>query len=400
MQRKLIIVIGGLEVGGTERHLTFILPLLVAKGWSVQVFILTKKGALAPALEAQGVSVSCLLSPSQLSLVQKLPLLLGHFVRVVWLVINLAKKLRKIEEDVILHFFLPEAYIIGMFGTMLAGFKGPKLMSRRSLNNYQKRRPGIGWLERKLHPKVTAVVANSAVVMSQLEQEEGVPISRLKLIYNGINLGAFTSTRQRRDSRESLGISNNALVMIMIANIIPYKGHRDLLYALDQIKSKLPEEWYLICAGRDDGIGSALREIAESLKLSKHILWLESRRDVPDLLALSDIGVLCSHEEGFSNAVLESMAAGLPMVVTDVGGNKEAVVDGKTGYVVKARDCNALAQAILKLVEDPQQSKQFGQAGYARVKEYFSIDNCIDAYVKLYEEYLVPHLEPQQIQEI
>lgn len=376
-----------MAIGGAERHLATVLPLLAARGWSIQVFTLVNKGVLAAGLEEKGVPVHCLLSSLQLSLIQKLPFGLHRIVRFLFPVLALAKILRK-EQPAILHFFLPEAYVVGMFGAFLARFKGPKLMSRRSMNNYQKRRPEIAWFEKMLHPKVTAVIANSTAVFSQLQLEEHIPVSRLRLIYNGIDLTSFNENRSSHESRKVLGIPNGALVMTMVANLIPYKGHKDLLHALHQIKDKLPQKWYLMCIGRDDGIGNSLKKTAEDLNISQHILWLESRNDVPDLLVLSDIGILCSHEEGFSNAILEGMAAGLPMVVTDVGGNKEAVIDGETGYVVKAGNPQALSQAILRLVEDPQKLKRFGQAGNLRVKKCFSLEACVDAYVKLYEECL------------
>mgnify|MGYP000622031839 CR=1 FL=1 len=119
-----------------------------------------------------------------------------------------------------------------------------------------------------------------------------------------------------------------------------------------------------------------------------NVVSLAKLYGVADLLTLADIGLLCSHEEGFSNAVLEGMAAGLPMVVTDVGGNKEAVLHGKTGYVVPARDSKALANALLALVNNREQAIAFGLAGQARVKAQFALETCVNAYIKLYEECL------------
>lgn len=383
MQKKVIVVTGSLEIGGTERHLSMVLPLLAAKGWTVQVVVLAKKGALAPVLEEQGVPVISLLKPSHLKAIEKLPKLLGRALRVLLCILLLAKKLKK-EGDTIVHFFLPEAYLIGMFGARLAGFRGPKLMSRRSLNNYQKRRPGVAWFERKLHSKVTVIIGNSAAILKQLVEEERVSPSRLKLIYNGINLEKFSQTKSPKEARKLLSIPHDALVMIIVANLIPYKGHHDLLKALYAVKNDFPSSWYLICVGRDDGIGSSLKQIADQMGLSKHILWLGSRTDVPDLLAMSNIGILCSHEEGFSNAILESMAAGLPMVVTDVGGNKEAILNDQIGYVVESQNPPSLGQAILKLVKNPKKAEAFGHLARLRVKEHFSIEACVSAYADLY----------------
>jgi len=174
-------------------------------------------------------------------------------------------------------------------------------------------------------------------------------------------------------------------VMSIVANLIPYKGHADLVDALALAAPDLPSGWRLLCLGRNDGIGDCLRQRAAMAGIGDNILWLGSRRDVPQILAASDIGLLVSHQEGFSNAVLEGMAAGLPMVVTDVGGNAEAVADGDTGYVVPARDPQALAAAIRRVARDPQR-RLMGERGRERIHQHFSLDACVDAYERLYEE--------------
>lgn len=389
MKKNIIFVIGSLSIGGAEGHLVSILPGLAAKGWSVRVLTLTHKGVLAPVLEAKGIPVISVLKNQPLAITQKPPTLFRRVMRLVLCLVGMVRilKKQKKEKNVLVHFFLPEAYVLGMIGVLLAGFNGPKLMSRRSLNEYQKRRPGVAWFEKKLHSRTTLILGNSLAVVSQLA-EEGVPADRLKLIYNGINLEPFNVVKMRDVARENLNIPKDALVMIIVANLIPYKGHADLLEALSQIKENLPNNWRLLCVGKDNGIGNTLEQKAEDLGLTKHILWLGSRSDVSDLLMLADIGLLCSHEEGFSNAILESMAASLPMVVTNVGGNAEAVLDGETGYVVPARDSRALAKAILALVNDPEQASTFGLAGKARVKAHFALETCVDAYAKLYEDCL------------
>jgi glycosyltransferase involved in cell wall biosynthesis len=170
-----------------------------------------------------------------------------------------------------------------------------------------------------------------------------------------------------------------------VANLIPYKGHADLLDAFGSIREQLPQNWELWCVGRDDGIGQGLKERAERLGIASHVRFLGSRSDVPDLLLRADVGVLCSHEEGFSNAVLEAMAAGLPMVVTDVGGNAEAVVDGDTGYVVPPKDPPRLAEALLSVALDARRS-DMGARGRKRAEELFSMDACLHQYELLYQE--------------
>ncbi len=386
MKKDLCVVIGNLEVGGTERHLTMVLPLLVSRGWNVRVLVLSKRGALVPYLESNGVPVISVIPEKQLSQIQKLPRVLARGLRIAYCLIQLARYFRS-EQPTILHFFLPEAYVLGMSGAWLAGFKGSKLMSRRSLNTYQLRRKGIAWCEKILHPHISMALGNSAAIIAQLKAER-IPEDHLRLIYNGINVEPFKQVKPREICRKELGIANDALIFIMVANLIPYKGHHDLLEAFNLIQNQLKENWVLLCVGRDDGILKALQQSAEQLNVAKHILWLGSRSDVPDLLSAADIGILCSHEEGFSNAILEGMTAGLPMVVTDVGGNKEAVVEGETGYVVPPKAPKELADALLKLASSPTNIQAFGQLAKARVQQNFSLAACVNAYHKLYEECL------------
>jgi glycosyltransferase involved in cell wall biosynthesis len=127
-----------------------------------------------------------------------------------------------------------------------------------------------------------------------------------------------------------------------------------------------------------------LEQQASDIGIEGNVKLLGARNDIAALLADADIGVLASHEEGFANAILEAMAAGLPMIVTDVGGNAEAVVNGVTGLVVPPRDADALGQAILKLAQDARSRQNMGEEGYKRVERYFTIDRCVANYARLY----------------
>lgn len=390
MKKNIIIVVSSLDVGGTERHLISVLPKLISNGWSVRVITTFKKGVLVTEFEKKGIPVFCVLDEKHLIWIQKLPQLLRRLIRMslgIFVLKSYLKQKIQDHKNTILHFYLPEAYIVGMLAAILARFNGFKIMSRRSLNCYQQKSRFIGWLERKLHFKTSVITGNCQALISQLHIEEHVPLEHLRLIYNGIDTTTFIPMESRNAVRNTLNIQQDALVIVKVANLIPYKGHANLLAALNKIKDKLPEHWYLICLGRDDGIGSALQQQTENLGLSEHILWLGTRTDISDLLFSADIGVLCPFKnEGFSNAVLEGMTAGLPMVVTDIGGNKEAVINDETGYVVEPRNTDQLAMAILDLANNRSKAKQFGEAGRQRVEKHFSLKACVDAYEKLYND--------------
>jgi glycosyltransferase involved in cell wall biosynthesis len=234
---------------------------------------------------------------------------------------------------------------------------------------------------------MTCILGNSRAVLDEL-RAEGVPKEKLRLIYNGIDLAPFAALPTKSDARRNLSLPVDAWTMILIANIIPYKGHADLLEALSRIKTRLPNPWRLLCVGRDDGPGVALHTQARRFGIDENIVWLGLRTDVAKLLAAADLGLLVSHEEGFANAVLEGMAAALPMVVTDVGGNAEAVLDGKTGLVVPARDPERLGAAILAFAADPARAAAMGKAGRDRVEWNFSLAACVRQYEALYAELL------------
>ena len=374
----ILVVIGNLDVGGTENHLAGVLPALVREGLTPFVYTLTHGLTLAPRLRAAGVEV---IPPPAVGLLRRLPRPARDLLSLPFVAAKLWRLIRTRQPDVV-HLFLPAAYLVGGACAHLAGHR-TIVMSRRNLNRYQQKHRILGWLERRLHRRVTAALANSRAVLTELA-DEGVPPQRLGLIYNGIDLDTLAKVAPEGDVRARLGVEPSALVLITLANLIPYKGHADLLAALAGVADRLPPRWTLLCAGRDDGAGAGLRARARELGLGEHVRWLGLRDDVPGLLAAGDVGILASHEEGFSNSVLEGMAAGLPMIVTAVGGNVEAVQHGVSGWVVPPRDPAALGAAILELAHDPARRHRLGEAARTRVAHAFALETCVARYHRFY----------------
>jgi glycosyltransferase involved in cell wall biosynthesis len=385
-KRSILYVIGSLDVGGAERHITQVAIKLKARGWDVSFFVLNLGGPLTKNLNGAGIPIYGVSLPNWLvryvsnkRFLARLKLIFtaSQLIKILWL-----------RCPTVLHFFLPVAYIIGGLSSMFARVP-VRIMSRRSLNNYQLAHPLFAKIERFLHPRMTLVCGNSKAVVKQLENE-GVNTKQLRLIYNGIDLTSYNKPFDRKAARVNADLPDDALVFVLVANLIPYKGHSDLIKALSIIKNSLPEPWILLCLGRDDGIGANLQIEANVLGIAKNIRFLGSRLDVPDFLRLADVGLLCSHEEGFSNAVLECMAAGLPMVVTDVGGNAEAVMDGVTGYVVPSHNSILLADAILKIAIRSNRGS-LGQKGRKRIEDFFTMQSCVNAYESMYVSHAKSH---------
>lgn len=383
MSKNVLVIIGSLDRGGCETHLLNVLPRLNASLYHVEVFVLGKPGDLAAQMVEAGVPVHKPL----FSLSDRWPRALNA-VLLVLTAMQLAAHML-FRRPTIVHFFLPTSYILGAPIAILAGIRN-RIMSRRSLNDYQKSKPVfLTALEKNLHQRMTLVLGNSRRVVRQLVEEENAPPARTVLLYNGIETGAPIFERDRTAVRKDLNIGQGSLVIACVANLIPYKGHKDLLVALAGIQAELPRDWRLLVIGRDDGIGDNIRRKAAASGFAHHVLFLGSRSDVPDLLNASDIGVLSSHQEGFSNAVLEGMNAGLPMIVTDVGGNAEAVIENETGIVVPARNPVQLGNAILRLAQDTDLRMRMGQAGRFRVRTHFDIDDCVRRYADIYDTVLL-----------
>ena len=373
---KVLFVIGSLDLGGTEMHLLRLLPKFPKDEFEIILFTISKGGALKESFEKKHVKV---VSPTANSIFNNLRYLklCASFFRLIKLILNF--------KPTTIHFFLPEAYLFGSFCAFITRQKC-LVMSRRSMNHYQKKYPFLGIVERNLHKKMSVVLANSNAVKKNLE-EEGMNGKDIKVIYNGIKLEEYDQfVHSKTEIRKKLNIRKNSLVLIMVANLIGYKGHENLLNSLAKIKNQLPKGWNLICIGRDDGILNQLKKNTKMMGLGQNVIWIDSCKEVASFLNASDIGILCSHEEGFSNSVLEGMAAKLPMVVTSVGGNAEAIVNNENGFVVPARDDDELGQAILKLSNNKGLRTSFGNRSHHRVSKLFTLERCINDYCSVYRD--------------
>jgi glycosyltransferase involved in cell wall biosynthesis len=379
MPKQLCIVVGTLNLGGCEKHLSYYLPELNKEKFSVTVFTLSEDGELAEEVRSKGVNV---IAPWVASKGQKKNILFRvsrlALVGLQFLIYNIKHK------PSLVHYFLPGSYLFCYPIAYIAGVRN-HIVSRRSLNNYQKGQPAfIIKYERWLHLRMNALLGNSKAVVNQLIDEELTPADKTVLIYNGIKKYPEDIFLKKKSYREKIKISPDTVLICVVANLIPYKGHSDLIKAAALIESK--NDWHIICIGEDfTNIKLSLIELGRKQGVEDKISFLGKRDDVSYYLAASDIGVLASYQEGFSNALLESMLAGLPMVVTNVGGNPEAVIDSKTGYVVEPHDENELANKINKLIDNADLRKEFGQLGKETVELKFSLANCVSEYEKIYD---------------
>jgi len=301
----------------------------------------------------------------------------------------MVRELRRLEPD-ILHAFLFHAYTIGAFLSPLLRVRA-FVSSRRSLGHFKAGRPAALLIERAANHFAAVVVANSEAVKRDVMIQEGLEAGRVIVIHNGIDLTRFT-VHPGANMRRQVDIAPDARVVAVLANFISYKGHACFLAAWHRVLTAYPHAVALLIG--DGRTRERVEHLARDLHLTSSVRFLGNRPDVPTVLAAIDILVHPSEQEGFSNAILEGMAAGRPVIATDVGGNAEAVVHEETGLLVPSGDPAALAAAIERLFAHPELARAFGAAGRERVEREFGMDRMTSAYERLYVDVLRKNAPP------
>ena len=274
--------------------------------------------------------------------------------------------------------------IFGMAGAALARVPA-RIASKRETEGF--RTPSQKRLERLAYRFAHAVIANAEAVRGQLIRE-GVPASKVYTIYNGLDMRRFAPRAdwRREDVLASFGLppdTGRRLVTIVanLRNLV--KDHRTFLRAAQRVHASVPEAAFVV-AGEGD-LSEGLRAYAAELGLAGDVFFTGRCERVADLLALSEVCVLSSTAEGFSNSILEYMAAARPVVVTDVGGAREAVEEGRTGHIVAPGDDEAMAARLVALLEDPARARRMGELGRLVVAEKFSCEAQLARTEALYE---------------
>ncbi len=294
----------------------------------------------------------------------------------------LARLLRKERPD-ILHAYLPAANVIGPAAAKLAGIRRV-IVSKRALADYKAGFPLLRRVEPLGNCLADVVLVNSDAVRRDVEKTERFFAGKVRKIYNGVDPIAPWTREQAERFRLREGIPPGCPAVLSVSNFYPYKGLEDLVAAAALVVASAPDAVFLL-AGRDAGTLQRCRALAEQGGLARNVRFLGSRTDIADWIRASDLFAHPSHEEGFSNAILEAMAGGRAVVACDVGGNPEAVRDGETGLLVPPRQPAALAAALTRLIADSPRREAMGDAGRRRAAELFSMDRMVAETERLYE---------------
>ena len=241
---------------------------------------------------------------------------------------------------------------------------------------------GLGRL--KYHLGIDDYVAVSNRVKETLLRA-GVPEWRVFPVHTVTSPDRFVGASPEPALRAQLGIPERAFVVGNIAALVAHKDHHTLLEACRLVRDKVPETW-LVIVGEGTLRGSILAEAA-SLRMADRLVMTGFRWDIPQLIRAFDVFALSSTEEGLSGTLLEVAASGCPIVTTDAGGAREAVLPGQTGLVVPVRDPGALAAGLLRLHADPALARAFAAGGVERVLKHFNpcvlVERTLDVYQRV-----------------
>jgi glycosyltransferase involved in cell wall biosynthesis len=221
------------------------------------------------------------------------------------------------------------------------------------------------------------------MVYGQITACPGLGEGRVSMIRNAIDFEPFHAPDQRDSCRSEFGLTPELVLIGTSGRLEKVKRYDLLLQGFSAVHARFPQSRLMIVG--NGSLRHELEKLANDLGIEHAVIWTGFRKDVPRLLAAMDIYVMSSVNEGLSLSILEAMAAGKPVIITDVGGARELVEDGKTGILIAPGSASEIGAAITELLENPEKLSNFASAGKAYVEREFGIQQMMESYQHLYE---------------
>lgn len=375
-KRNVLLLFDGFEMGGAEGQLLLLARLLAGSGrFGLHLACLKRRGQLleeAEALNGGPIPEFRLTSFRDMNMARQL----GRFRRL----------LRERRVDVV-H---TEGFYTNVFGiTGAALARVPARVAFRGETGGWRGR-GQNVLERSVFRMASVVHANSEAVKRFLVTE-GVAAERIKVVYNGLELARVEPPPglSRADALAACGLPplEGRPAVTIVANMRhDVKDHPMFLRAARRIGEAVPGAAFVLAG--EGTLMEGLRRTAQEMGLADSAFFPGRCDRVAELLFATDVCVLSSKAEGFSNSILEYMGAARPVVATDVGGAREAIVEGETGYLVRSGDDEAMAARVASLLQDPERARAMGARGRRRVEEKFTDRVQLERTAEMYEQVL------------
>lgn len=363
-KKKIIHLIQSLDSGGCENILLRTLPLL---GEFEHVIITLKnRGEMAENFEKKNIPVKNIGQRSFFDFFSYRRLL---------------KTVKGMKPDLVVTYLFHADAIGRLF---LQAFTRKKIIPflRTTYNHPKYRKARI--FEKLTRYFVKHYLANSESVKNYYIKNIGVPREKITVIPNGIDVAYYQSLERNENLRIEFDINPDETAIICVANLHINKGHQYLLEAFEEVY-KDNQKTKLLLVGDGEEKKNLLEQI-EDYDSKNNILFLGKRNDVPEFLKISDIFVLPTLFEGMSNAIIEAMAAGVPVITTDIPENRDLIENEKTGILFPVKNIHRLIEAIKSLMTDPDLRKQLGQNSRQSIEKKFNIRLAASQLARFFEE--------------
>lgn len=360
---RVVLLIPTLDRSGAEKQLTLLACRLPRDEFDVHVVALTRGGPYAAMLQEQGIPLTVLGKRWKFD------------PRTLW---DLRRLLNNLQPD-ILHTWL---FAANAYGRIVCGSAPrPKvIVSERCVDSWKS--GWQHWLDRRQISRTTRMIGNSRSV-AEFYRARGVPAERIVVIPNGIDIPESVPA-SREEVLAEFNLPADALVAGYVGRLARQKRVADLVWAIEVLQHLNDHARCLIVG--DGPERGRLVSMARDLRCHEWVRFAGHRHDVPRLMAAFDVFWLASNFEGQSNGVMEAMAAGLPVVASNIPPNAELVIDGETGILVDVGDRPGFARCAVQLLADSERAKQMGNAGRQRMRDEFNVEKMVDAHVSLYRE--------------
>lgn len=362
--------IDNMNLGGTELNAVRLAPHLQAAGVDLRIFTLARDGPLLARYDALGI-------PVEQAPIARL------YGRSAWEAGRRLKRWIRRERIPIVH---AHDFYSNIFAAPWARLAGARFLASRRWWEGPDRR-AQRWANRASYLLAHRVVANSPAVADLLVRSERVGRHRVVVVPNFLDAEAFAPPPPGwvDAAARELNLPDDRLVVGAVANLSPVKNHALLVEAADLLRHRWPR-LHVVLVGADAGSQSELVARVEQLGLADRVHFAGPRPPLPSPHLLFDISVLTSRSEGLPNSVLEAMAAGRPIVATEVGAVADAVADGETGYLVPPGDPRALADRIDRLLADPGLRARLGARGAQVAGERYTAGAAVAALLRVYQD--------------
>ena len=362
---RVLHLITSFEIGGTERQAVELLKRLDDERYDVRLAVLRNEGPFYKAIEARFPNLP------------EFPLTSFYDANAVKQLLRLRRLM--IREGIeILHAHDFYSSFIGAAAARLSGVRVIAAQRHMKLSD----RRAHKWATRIIHRLAHRILVNSEAIRDYIIEHDGAPQHKIVVIRNGVE------PVSRPDSHDEvckeLGLDPGVALVGCVARLQEVKGHRFLIEAAAAVLRTRTDVHFILVG--DGPLRAEIENQAASLGIADHVHLLGDRNDVSRLISGFDLVVLASLHEGLPNAVMEAMTAGVPVVATAVGGTKELITDGQTGYLVPPANPAALGERIASTLANKDESRRLALRGLEYVKDIFGMNKMIESVETLYQE--------------